>query len=221
MLSILEPMKGRTKLHRHRLTKEIGEAGMDEDAEDEAGAEVQDSLQDSLQDRTLDRMLVDKVKVKDRARHKDSRGRGIIFPMTATSVVDMATRHQCAPVEELAEAEDAEDEVAIAGDVLEAEAKDVKQATRVWLEQAILRVLEPSQHPPSRRETSEAPDWPVQWTDGACTPEPSKPIWRGSKEEQDLIIADAEEEIAETKASTASVFYCCGEGRDQSSQEVI
>ena len=37
MLSIPEPMRARAKLHRHRLasTKEIGEVGADEDAEDE------------------------------------------------------------------------------------------------------------------------------------------------------------------------------------------
>ena len=95
---------------------------------------------------------------------------------------------------ECTEDEDEEDEVAIVGDVLVVEARDVMQATRAWLEPAKLRVLEPRQHLPSRRETSEAPDRPVQWTDGAYTPEPSKPIWRGSKESEDLIIADAEEE---------------------------
>ena len=37
MLSIPEPMRARAKLHRHRLhmAKEIGEVGVDEDAEDE------------------------------------------------------------------------------------------------------------------------------------------------------------------------------------------
>ena len=90
---------------------------------------------------------------------------------------------------------DEDDEVAIAGDVLEVEAKDVKQATWEWLRTARQRAQEPSQRLPIRQETSEAPDWPVQGTDGACTPELSKPIWRGSKERtEDLIIADAEEE---------------------------
>ena len=41
----------------------------------------------------------------------------------------------------------------------------------------------PQNTPLNCRETSEAPDWPVQWTDGAYTPEPSKPIWRGSMSE--------------------------------------
>ena len=113
-------------------------------------------------------------------------------------------------------AEVEEDEVAIAEDVQEAEARDVRPATRVWL-QAILRELEPSQGPPSRRETSEAPEWPVQWTDGAYTPEPSKPIWRGSKDEKDLNDADAEKKIAQTEASVTSVRNRCGERRDTSS----
>ena len=38
MLSIREPMMGRTKLHRHRPVREIGEAGMDEDVEAEVEA---------------------------------------------------------------------------------------------------------------------------------------------------------------------------------------
>ena len=84
--------------------------------------------------------------------------------------------------------------MAIAGDVPEAEAGDVRQATWAWLPTAKLRVLEPSQRLLIRRETSEAPDWPVQWTDGACTPELSKPIWRGSKASKDLIDAYTEKE---------------------------
>ena len=90
--------------------------------------------------------------------------------------------------------EEEEDEVAVVEDVSVAEARDVSQVTRAWLETVRLRVLEPRQHLHNRRETSEAPEWPVQWIDGAYTPEPSKPIWRGSKEGEDLIIADAEEE---------------------------
>ena len=113
--------------------------------------------------------------------------------MPVIIVEELATRPVCVQVK-LECTEEEEDEVADAGDVLVAEARDVTQATRAWLEPAKLRVLEPRQHLPNRRETSEAPDRPVQWTDGACTPEPSKPIWRGSKTREDLIIADAEEE---------------------------
>ena len=156
---------------------------MDEDAEAEVEA--------------LDRMLEcsrPRVQVKDRAKgkHKDKQA---ISHMPVTSVVELATGPMFVQVKlECTEDEDEEDEVAIVGDVSVAEARDVTQATRAWLEPAKLKVLEPRQRLPSRRETSEAPDRPVQWTDGACTPEPSKPIWRGSKTREDLIIADAEEE---------------------------
>ena len=82
-------------------------------------------------------------------------------------------------------------------------------------------MLEPSQHLHNRRETSEAPDWPVQWTDGACTPELSKPIWRGSKNRgEDLIIANAEEEATQATTSTIPVCQFCDRGRETSSQEV-
>ena len=115
--------------------------------------------------------------------------------MPVTNVEELDTGPMFVQVKlECTEDEDEEDEVAIAGDVSVAEARDVMRATRAWLGPTKLRVLEPRQHLPSRRETSEAPDRPVQWTDGACTPEPSKPIWRGSKSREDLIIMDAEEE---------------------------
>ena len=113
--------------------------------------------------------------------------------MPVIIVEELATRPVCVQVN-LECTEEEEEEVAVVEDVSVAEARDVKQATRAWLETVKLKVLEPRQHLPSRRETSEAPEWPVQWTDGAYTPEPSKPIWRGSKEGEDLIIADAEEE---------------------------
>ena len=184
MLSIREPMMGRTRLHHHRPVREIGETGMDEDAEAEVEA--------------LDRMLEcnrPRVQVKDRAKvkDKDNKGRQAISHMPVTSVEALATGPMSVQVK-LKCTEDEEDVVAIVGDVSVAEARDVTQAMRAWLEPAKLRVLEPRQHLPSRREPSEAPDRPVQWTDGACTPEPSKPIWRGSKARKDLIIADAEEE---------------------------
>ena len=112
--------------------------------------------------------------------------------MPVIIVEELATRPVCVQVN-LACTEEEEDEVAVVEDFSVAEARDVKQATRAWLETVKLKVLEPRQHLPNRRETSEAPDRPVQWTDGAYTPEPSKPIWRGSKSREDLIIADAEE----------------------------
>ena len=141
---------------------------MDEDAEAEVEA--------------LDRMLEcsrPRVQVKDRAKgkHKDNKDKQAISHMPVTSVVELATGPMFVQVKlECTEDEDEEDEVAIVGDVSVAEARDVTQATRAWLEPAQLRVLEPRQHLPNRRETSEAPDRPVQWTDGAYTPEPSKPI---------------------------------------------
>ena len=116
---------------------------------------------------------------------------------------------------------DEADEVAIAGDVLEAEARDVKPVMRAWLRVARQRAQEPSQRLPIRRETSEAPDWPVQGTDGACTPELSKPIWRGSMfRKEDLIIADVEEEA--TQIETFAIFVCqfYNRGHDTSSEEV-
>ena len=79
-------------------------------------------------------------------------------------------------------------------------------------------MLEPSQHLHIRRETSEAPDWPVHWTDGAYTPKLSKPIWRGSMyREKDLVIANAEEEATQAKTSTVLVCQFCDRGRETSS----
>ena len=176
---------GRTRLHHHRLVREIGEAGVDEDAE--AEAEALDKFWTATEPR---------VQVKDRAKgkDKDNKDKQAISHMPVTNVEELAIGPMFVQVKlECTEDEDEEDEVAIVGDVSVAEARDVTQATRAWLEPAKLKVLEPRQCLPSRRETSEAPDWPVQWTDGACTPEPSKPIWRGSKPSEDLIIADAEE----------------------------
>ena len=161
---------------------------MDEDAE----AEVE----------VLDRMLEYsrpwvqvKGRAKGKAKDKDNKGRQAISHMPVTNVEELATGPMFVQVKlEFTEDEDEEGVVAIAGDVSVAEARDVTQATRAWLEPAKLKVLEPRQRLPRRRETSEAPDWPVQWTNGACTPKPSKPIWRGSKSSEDLIIADAEKE---------------------------
>ena len=179
-------MMDRTRLHRLRLVREIGEAGMDEDAKVEAEA-----LDRILEYNRIRVQHKDRAKVKD----KDNKGRQAIFHTPVTNVEELATGPMFVQVKlECTEDEDEEDEVAIVGDVSVAEARDVIQATRAWLEPAKSKVLEPRQCLPSRRETSEAPDWPVRWTDGACTPEPSKPIWRGSKPSEDLIIADAEKE---------------------------
>ena len=157
-----------------------------------------------------------------RINHRDKGTAGRIFSIYLPQLWWIRTSEpKTVQVREAFEDVAEEDEVAIAGDVLAAEAGDVKRATRAWLETARLRVLEPSQHLHIRRETSEAPDWPVQWTDGACTPELSKPIWRGSTiGEQDLIIADAEEEATQAETFTVSVCHFCGEGRDTSSEEV-
>ena len=167
----------RTKVHRLHPAREIGEAGKDED--------------DEAEEEGLDKMLeFNKLRVRAKDKDKDrqaiSRMPVIIVEELATRPVRVQVNMECT--------EEEEDEVAVVEDVSVAEAKDVKQVTRAWLETVKLKVLEPKQHLPSRRETSEAPEWPVQWTDGAYTPEPSKPIWRGSKANEDLIIADAEEE---------------------------
>ena len=141
---------------------------MDEDAEVEAAA----------LDRILDCNKI-RVQVKDKAKvkDKDNKDRQAIFHMPVINVEELATGPMFVQVKlECTEDEDEEDEVAIVGDVSVAEARDVMQAMRAWLEPAKLKVLEPRQRLPSRRKTSEAPDWPVQWTDGAYTPEPSKPI---------------------------------------------
>ena len=156
MLNIREPMMDRTRLHCLRLAREIGEAGMDEDAEAEAEA--------------LDKMLeYNRIRVQDRAKvkDKDNKGRQAISHMPITNAEELATGPMFVQVKlECTEDEDEEGKVVIVGDILVAEARDVTQATRAWLEPAKLRVLEPRQHLPSRRETSEAPDRPVQWTDG-------------------------------------------------------
>ena len=163
----------RTKVHRLHPAREIGEAGKDED--------------DEAEEEELDKMLeFSKHRVQDKDKQAISRMPVIIVEDLAIGPVRVQVNMECT--------EEEEDEVAVVEDVSVAEARDVKQVTRAWLETVKLRVLEPRQHLHNRRETSEAPEWPVQWTDGAYTPEPSKPIWRGSKESEDLIIADAEEE---------------------------
>ena len=167
----------RTKVHRLHPAREIGEAGKDED--------------DEAEEEELDKMLeFNKLRVRAKDKDKD---RQAISRMPVIIVEELATRPVCVQVN-MECTEEEEDEVAVVEDVSVAEARDVMQVTRAWLETVKLRVLEPRQHLHNRRETSEAPEWPVQWTDGAYTPEPSKPIWRGSKEGEDLIIADAEEE---------------------------
>ena len=150
-----------------------------------------------------------------RVNHRDKGNRQDIFHIPATTVVDMDIEPETVQARGVFEDED---EVAIAGDVPEAEAGDVRQATRAWLQTARLRVLEPSQRLLIRREMSEAPDWPVQWTDGACTPELSKPIWRGSMfREKDLIIANAEEEAMQAETLTISVCQFCDRRCDTNS----
>ena len=143
MLNIREPIMDRTKLHHHRPVREIGEAGMDEDAEAEVEA--------------LDRMLEYSrpwVQVKGRAmgkaKVKDNKGRQAISHMPITNAEELVTGPMYVQVKvEFIEDEDVEDEVAIVGDVSVAEVRDVMQATRAWLEPAKLKVLEPRQHLPS------------------------------------------------------------------------
>ena len=144
--------------------------GVDDEAEDK-----------EVEAKGSNKYPVEQARDSNRANTRDKDRRQVIFHITTTTVVVTGTWPRTVQVREVCEDVAEEDEVAIAGDVPEAEAGDVRQATRAWLPTARLRVLEPRQHPHIRRETSEAPDWPVQWTDGACTPEPSKPIWRGSK----------------------------------------
>ena len=215
MLSIPKPMRARAKLHRHHLhmAKEIGEVGVAEDAEDEEVQAKEVEAKDNRQ-----HQVVARGQDSHRINHRDKHSRQDIFHIPATTVVDMDTGPKTVQVSEVYEDVVEEEEVAIVGDVPEAEAGDVKQATRAWLQTAKLRVLEPSQHLHIRRETSEAPDWPVQWTDGACTPELSKPIWRGSKiGEEDLIIAHAEKEATQAETSTVPVCQFCDGGSNTSS----
>ena len=142
----------RTKLHHLRLVKEIGEAGMDEDAEAEALDRILDYNRIRVQDK-------DRAKVKD----KDNKDRQTIFHMPVINVEELATGPMFVQVKlECIEDEDEEDEVAIVGDVSVAEARDVTQALRAWQEPAMLKVLEPRQRLPNCRETSEVPDCPVQ-----------------------------------------------------------
>ena len=152
-------------------------------------------------------VVQDQVQDSNRVNHRDKGNRQDIFHIPAATVIPMDIRPETVQVREVYEDVDEEDEVAITGDVPEAEAGDVKQATREWLQTAKLRVLEPSQRLHIRRETSEAPDWPVQWTNRAYTPELSKPIWRGSMlRDEDLIITDAEAEA--TQETTFAVPVC-------------
>jgi hypothetical protein len=116
----------------------------------------------------------------------------LVEDSTATSAVDWGTEHLCVPAKTLQD-----HGVAIEEDVVAAEVEDVKCAMRAWPQtQAMWRVQLPQLHPQFRRETSEAPDRSVQWTVGACTPELSRPDWRGSKEGQALGDAYAEKEEA-------------------------
>ena len=182
---------------------------MDEDAED---VEVQVRQQEVNNQQQV------VVQDNSRASHKDNRNKQGIFHIPATTVEASGIRPRIVQVNRALEDEEEDEEVAIVGDVLEAEAEDVKQATRAWLRAARLRELEPSQRLQNRRETSEAPDWPVWWTDGAYTPELSKPIWRGSMyKREDLIIASAETEATQTETSTVSVCHFCSRGSETSS----
>ena len=84
MLSIPEPMRARAKLHRHRLarTKETGEVGADEDAEDEVQAKEVQAKGSRHQE----------VVVQDRGRcrinHKVKGNKQVIFHLPVITVVD-------------------------------------------------------------------------------------------------------------------------------------
>ena len=113
MRSIPEPVRARAKLHRHRLarTKEIGEVGADEDAEDEVQVkEVQ--AKDSRQQ---------EVVVQDRGRcrvnHKVKGNRQVTSLIPAITVVAMDTGPGTVQAREASEDEDEEEEVVIVGNV--------------------------------------------------------------------------------------------------------
>ena len=71
-------------------------------------------------------LVVELARDSNRVNHKDKGNRQVIFPIPATTVVDMDIGPETVQVREAFEDADEEEEVAIAGDVPEAEAGDVK-----------------------------------------------------------------------------------------------
>ena len=97
-----------------------------------------------------------------------------------TTVEVRDTKHQCAhlryKVKDVVE-------VATIVAVPKAEVGDGKHGMQAW-QQAIVvgRLFPKQQHPLSSRETPEASERSACAADEACGPEPSKPLWRGSRE---------------------------------------
>ena len=118
------------KLHRHRQAraKETREVGVDKDAEGEEGQVKEVRVKGSNQ-----HQMVVQDQDRHRASHRDNCNKQGIFHIPATTVVALGTGPGIAQVRRVFQDVDEEEEVAIAGDVLEAEAGDVKQVTRAWL----------------------------------------------------------------------------------------
>ena len=71
-------------------------------------------------------LVVELVRDSNRASHRDTDNRQVIFHIPATTVVDMDIGPETVQVRGAFEDTDEEEEVAIVGDVPEAEAGDVK-----------------------------------------------------------------------------------------------
>ena len=123
MLSIQEQQMARIRLHRHRQAraKEIGEFGVDEDAEDEEVPAKEVEAKGSNQQE-----VVVQDKGRYRVNHKVKGNRQVIFHIPATTVVALDTEPEIVQAREAYADVEEEDEVAIVGDVPEAEAGDVK-----------------------------------------------------------------------------------------------
>ena len=70
--------------------------------------------------------MVDRVQDRPRANHKDKHSKQVIFHIPATIVVALDIGPETVRARGVCEDADEEDEVAIAGDVLEAGAEDVR-----------------------------------------------------------------------------------------------
>ena len=101
---------------------------MDEDAEDEEVQAKEVEAKDNNQ-----HQVVGQDQDSHRTSHRDNRNRQGIFHIPATTVVVTDTGPETVQAREMCEDEDEEEEVAIAGDVPEAEAGDVRRAMREWL----------------------------------------------------------------------------------------
>jgi hypothetical protein len=106
----------------------------------EVDGEVEDAAEEAA---VLDRVLESPKGTLVVKEDKGNSNRWAIFLLLVINAEASGTRPSFVQVVAHSEDEDEDAKVVIAGDVLEAEAKDVKCATRAWPEPAMMKVLEP------------------------------------------------------------------------------